>query len=325
MTIAPHPSLGARSGASPAANFRRAVLYMGYAAVLIPLLNASAKFLSHDYGTVEITWARYAGHFFYMIIAFAPRRGVRLLVTSQPGMQLLRSTLLFLSTAIYFTALGYIALPTAAAIGFTGPFIVTALAPIMLKETVGLARWINVALGFLGALVIERPGLGANHWAAFLVFGSSTCSALYQLFTRKLASHDAAETSITYIALAGFLLASLMLPFYWKTPENLRDLALFVGLGIFGGFGHYFIVRAYEVAPAPFVTPFNYGQLIGAALLSYTVFGEIPDLWTWIGAAIIVGSGIYMIWREGRRGPPLLAARRPGMRDKAPLQGEDPI
>ena len=157
-------------------------------------------------------------------------------------------------------------------------------------------------MGFLGALVIVRPGLGVNHWAAFLVFGSSTCSALYQLFTRKLASHDAAETSITYIALAGFVLASLMLPFYWRTPESARDLAIFIGLGIFGGFGHYFIVRAYELAPAPFVTPFNYGQLVGAALLSYTIFGEIPDLWTWIGAAIIVGSGITMIYREGRRG-----------------------
>ncbi len=305
MTVAPRRSIAARSAAPPARDFRLAVLYMAYAAVLIPLLNASAKFLSHDYSTVEITWARYAGHFFYMIIAFAPRRGVRLLVTSQPGMQLLRSTLLFASTAIYFTALGYIPLPTAAAIGFTGPFIVTALSPIMLKEAVGLRRWINVALGFIGALVIVRPGMGVNHWAAFLVFGSSTASALYQLFTRKLASHDPAETSITYIALAGFLLASAMLPFYWKTPESLRDLVLFIGLGIFGGFGHYFIVRAYEVAPAPFVTPFNYGQLIGAALLSYTVFGEIPDLWTWIGAAIIVGSGIYMIWREGkRRGQP---------------------
>lgn len=274
---------------------------MAYAAALIPLLNASAKYLSHRYGTVEITWARYAGHFLYMVIAFAPRRGLRLLVTARPGMQILRSTLLFASTAIYFTALSYIPLPTAAAIGFTGPFIVMALSPIMLREEVGLRRWISVAFGFIGALVIVRPGFGASHWAAFLVFGSSTSSALYQLFTRKLASHDAAETSITYIALAGFLLASLVLPFYWRTPESWRDLLLFIGLGVFGGFGHYFIVRAYELAPAPIVTPFNYGQLIGAAILSYAVFREIPDLWTWVGAAIIVASGIYMIYCEGRR------------------------
>jgi drug/metabolite transporter (DMT)-like permease len=295
VNAAEHPD------AVAAKKLRRAILYMAYAMALIPLLNASAKYLSHGYGTVEITWARYAGHFLYMIIAFAPKRGLRLLVTARPGMQILRSTLLFASTAIYFTALSYIPLPTAAAISFTGPFIVTMLSPAMLGEAVGMGRWINVGLGFIGALVIVRPGLGANHWAIFLVFGSATCSALYQLFTRKLASHDPAETSITYIALAGFVLASLLLPFHWTPPASLRDLMLFVGLGVFGGFGHYFIVRAYELAPAPVVTPFNYGQLIGAAILSYAVFGEFPDLWTWVGAAIIVGSGIVMIYREGRR------------------------
>ena len=280
---------------------------MGYAMALIPLLNASAKYLSRDYAIPEIVWARYAGHFFYMLIAFAPRRGIRLLITARPVMQLLRSTLLFASTAIYFTAVSYVPLPTAAAISFTGPFIVTMLAPAVLGEAVGLRRWTSVIVGFIGALVIVRSGMNAghmeaNHWAAFLVFGSATTSALYQLFTRNLAAHDAAETSITYIALAGFVLASAILPFYWKTPANLRDALLFIGLGVFGGFGHYFIVRAYELAPAPVVTPFNYGQLLGAAILGYVVFGEFPDVWTWTGAAIIVGSGIYMIYGEKRRG-----------------------
>ncbi len=277
---------------------------MAYAMALIPLLNASAKYLSRDYAIPEIVWARYAGHFFYMLIAFAPRRGVRLLITARPVMQLLRSTLLFASTALYFTAISYVPLPTAAAISFTGPFIVTLLAPAVLGEAVGLRRWASVGFGFTGALVIVRPGLDANHWAAFLVFGSATTSALYQLFTRKLAAHDAAEISITYIALAGFVLASAILPFYWRMPASLLDALLFIGLGVFGGFGHYFIVRAYELAPAPVVMPFNYGQLLGAALLSYTVFGEFPDLWTWLGAAIIVASSIYMIYGEKRRARP---------------------
>lgn len=274
---------------------------MAYAMTLIPLLNASAKYLSRDYAIPEIVWARYAGHFFYMLIAFSPRRGIHLLITARPVMQLLRSTLLFASTALYFTAISYVPLPTAAAISFTGPFIVTILAPAVLGEAVGLRRWASVVLGFAGALVIVRPGTDTNQWA-FLVFGSATTSALYQLFTRTLAAHDAAETSITYIALAGFILASVLLPFYWRTPANPLDALLFIGLGVFGGFGHYFIVRAYELAPAPVVSPFNYGQLLGAALLSYAVFGEFPDLWTWIGAAIIVASGIYMIYGEKRRG-----------------------
>lgn len=282
-------------------DFNRAVLYMLFAAVLIPLLNVSAKYLTRDYPVIEITWARYAGHFVYMIIAFAPRRGLRLFKASRPVLQLVRSTLLCISTLIFITALRYVPLPTATAISFTAPFIVTALAPVLLGETVGARRWAAVGAGFLGALVIVRPGVVGTNEAVLLVLGSAFTSALYQILTRKLAAHDPAETSITYIALAGFIVTTIPLPFVWITPASLLDTALFIGLGIFGGFGHYFMVRAFELAPAPVVSPFSYSHLIGAALLSYLVFGQLPDLWTWIGALIIVGSGLFMILSERRK------------------------
>jgi drug/metabolite transporter (DMT)-like permease len=279
-------------------DLNRAVLYMLAAAVLIPLLNASAKYLTHAYPVLEITWARYAGHFAYMLIAFAPRRGLRLLAASRPGLQLARSTLLCISTLIFITALRYVPLPTATAISFTAPFIVTALAPFLLAEPVGARRWLAVAIGFVGALVIVRPGMTGMNEAALLVFGSALASALYQILTRKLAAHDPAETSITYIALAGFVLTSIPLPFVWKTPASMLDAALFVSLGLFGGFGHYFLVRAFELAPAPFISPFNYSHLLGAALLSFLVFGQLPDLWTWLGSLIIVASGLSMLFAE---------------------------
>ena len=285
-------------------DFGRAVLYMMFAALLIPLLNASAKYLGRHYPVVEITWARYAGHFFYMLIAFAPRRGARLLVASRPALQLVRSALLCLSTLIFISALYYVPLPVATSISFTGPFMVTALSPLLLGERVGSRRWAAVGIGFLGALVIVRPGLGGVPAAAFLLFASAAASALYQILTRKLAAHDPAETSITYIALAGFVLTTIPLPFVWKTPESALDALVFVSLGIFGGFGHYFLVRAFELAPAPFVSPFNYGQLLGATLLSWLVFAQMPDLWTWVGAAIIVASGIFMLYAERRRAAP---------------------
>jgi drug/metabolite transporter (DMT)-like permease len=283
-------------------DLNRAVLYMLFAAVLIPLLNVSAKYLARDYPIVEITWARYAGHFVYMVIAFAPRRGLRLFAASQPTLQLVRSALLCVSTLIFITALRYVPLPTATAISFTAPFIVTALAPWLLREAVGPLRWLTVAAGLLGALIVVRPGFAGSDEAALLVFGSALTSAFYQILTRKLAAHDPAETSITYIALAGFVLTTLPLPFVWKTPASLLDAALFVGLGVFGGFGHYFLVRAFELAPAPFVSPFNYAQLVGATALSFAVFGQIPDLWTWIGALIIVGSGLFLLLAERRKG-----------------------
>jgi drug/metabolite transporter (DMT)-like permease len=278
----------------------RAVLYMMAAAVLIPLLNASAKYLAETYPVLEVAWARYAGHFIYMLLFFLPQRGIRILACSRPALQLLRSTLLCISTVIFVTGLPYVPLATASAISFTGPFIVTALAPLVLGERVGPKRWAAVAIGFLGALVVVRPGTAGMNTAALLFFGSAFFSAMYQLLTRKLAAHDSAETSITYIALAGFVLTTIPLPFVWKTPVSWHDALLFFGLGLFGGFGHYFIVRAYEIAPAPFVSPFNYLQLIGAALLGFVVFGQLPDVFVWCGAAIIAGSGIAMLYVERR-------------------------
>jgi drug/metabolite transporter (DMT)-like permease len=281
-------------------NIGRAILYMALAMALLPCLNASAKYLGHSYATVEIVWARYAGHFAYMVVAFFPQRGLALFRTSQPWVQVLRSTLLLSATGIYFTALHYTDLPTAAIISFVSPFIMIALAALLLHEAVGPRRWSAVGVGFLGALLILRPGLGTVPAASFLLFISASCNALYQVLTRSLAARDPAETSNTYIAVVGFLLTSLAVPFVWQTPQSLLDLLLFVSLGFFGGFGHYFIVKALEWGPAAVIAPLNYGQLIGTVILGYVFFDEFPDLWTWIGATVIIGSGLYIFYRERR-------------------------
>ena len=271
---------------------------MALAMALIPCLNASAKYLGRSYSTVEIVWARYAGHFAYMIVAFFPRRGPALFYTQRLGIQVLRSALLVSATGVYFTALHYTDLPTAAAISFVSPLMITALSFMMLGEPVGPRRWAAVIVGFIGALIILRPGAGAVHLASFLVLISAACNALYQILTRSLAARDSAETSNTYIAVVGFVLASLAVPFFWQTPRSAVDLLLFVGLGIFGGFGHYFIVKALEWGPAAVIAPFNYAQLLGAVAIGYAAFAEWPDLGTWIGAAVIIGSGLYILYRE---------------------------
>src|SRR5690348_1085674 len=153
---------------------------MALAMALLPCLNASAKYLGHSYATVEIVWARYAGHFAYMVVAFFPRRGLVLFRTSQPWVQVLRSTLLLSATAVYFTALHYTDLPTAAIISFVSPFIMIALAATLLGEAIGPRRWSAVGVGFVGALLILRPGFGAVPPASFLVLISASCNALYQ-------------------------------------------------------------------------------------------------------------------------------------------------
>lgn len=281
----------------------RAILFMALAINLFPFMNVSVRFLSQDYPTTQILWARYAGHLLFMILMFMPRRGVSLFRASRPGIHVIRSLLMFVSTICFFTALRYIEVPTASAINFTSPLIVTALAMPLLGEQVGIRRWLAVAAGFAGALIIIRPGGAETHWAMLLVLGTAFSYALYQIFTRKFAAADSPETSITYISFVGALLSTLALPFDFKLPADAVDALLFLGLGFIGGIGHYFVIKAFQHGEASVLAPFNYGQLVMATLLTFLVFGTFPDAWTFIGAAVIIASGLYITYREsGSRG-----------------------
>jgi drug/metabolite transporter (DMT)-like permease len=283
--------------ASASDNLEQAVLFVVLAILVLPIINACAKFLS-SYSVVQITWARYAGHFLFMLLIFTPRHGLDLLRSTRLPMQLIRSSLHCASAILTFYALGFVALPTATAISFSAPLMVTALAPLVLGEKVGLLRWLAVGAGFIGALVVVRPGGGGQDWAVTLLLANAAISAVIQLMSRKLAQHDGAAVSNTYMVLVGFVLMSLPLPFVWRAPTEFVDLLVFIGIGVSGGLGHYLLVRAFELAPAAFVSPFTYGQILGATLISYLVFGQLPDLWTWVGAAIIVASGLFILCRE---------------------------
>ncbi|MCP5151503.1 MAG: DMT family transporter [Ectothiorhodospiraceae bacterium] len=276
----------------------RGIAFMCTAALVLPFLNAGAKLLGGEYPIVEIVWARYAGHLLCMMLVFMPRRGLRLFATRRPGLHVVRSALLLASTLCYFTALRYISLPTAAAINFTSPIIVTLLAIPMLGEQVGWRRMTAVGFGFLGALVIIRPGTDAVHPAAVLVLGSASAYALYQVLTRRAAATDPADTSVTWTAVVGTLGASLVLPWHWETPHTATHAAILASLGAVAGLGHYFVVKAFQHAPASIVSPFSYAQLLGAAVLGFAIFGQLPDVWVWVGAAMIVAAGLYITYRE---------------------------
>ncbi|MFP6759277.1 MAG: DMT family transporter, partial [Alphaproteobacteria bacterium] len=162
---------------------------------------------------------------------------------------------------------------------------------------------------FLGALIIIRPGLDtpgfdATGLGALLLFLSAATFAFYQVLTRKLADQDSPETMIVYTALIAAVVMSCVVPFQFVAPMGVRDWLLFTGLGILGGFAQYFVVKALESAPASVVSPYLYGELLVAALLGYAIFGDFPDQWTWLGAAVIAASGLYIAYREGVLGGP---------------------
>lgn len=279
----------------------RGVAYMLGAAVLFSIMNALVKLLSVEFSTPQIVWARNIGHFAFVAALFTPRFGLRLYVSGQPKIQIARSLLQLCSTSCYFTAIAYLPLTEAASISFTAPLIVTALSAPLLGEAVGWRRWAAVAVGFVGALIVIRPGSGLIHWAAVLCLVSALCYALYQILTRRAASFDRPETTVLYSAVVGTLATSAVVPFDWSWPADGTSGALLASLGVFGGLGHYFVAKAFRFGPAALISPFNYAQLLGAAGFGYLIFDHLPDGWTWLGAAVIVASGVYIAWREAVR------------------------
>ncbi|WP_119421198.1 DMT family transporter [Desertibaculum subflavum] len=265
------------------------------------ILNASAKYLTQWFAASQIVWARYVFSFFFMLIVFMPRHGTRIFKVERPWSQILRGFLLFMSSFLYFRGLAHLPLPTAAAISQSSPIIVTAMAAPLLAEAVGLRRWIAVLVGFGGALIIVRPGMAGFDWHALYIVGSTTCSAFYQLVTRKYGAQERPEASATIATIVGTVAATPFLPFDFVMPTAWWQWAMFVGLGALAGLGHYFLTIAFSRAPAAIIAPFNYTQLLWAAALGFVIFGDLPDLWTWIGAGIIVASGLYIAHREQLR------------------------
>ncbi len=285
-------------------NVARGIMFMCLAIVLMPVMNATAKALTVDYPLAQVVWARFTGHLVAMTLFFWPVRGWRLFQTARPATQFARSTIMFVSNWVYIAALSTVALATASAIMFTSPLLVTALSVPLLGERVGIRRWTAVFIGFAGALVIIRPGMGSsgfdgNSIGFMLLMASATLFAIYQILTRRLSDRDTAETNIVYTGLVGAVLMSCFAPAFFVWPSDTIDWGLFCIFGVLGGFTQYFVAKALEQAPASIVSPYLYGELLFAALVGFIVFGDFPDLWTWVGATVIAASGIYIAYREG--------------------------
>ncbi|MEX2616238.1 MAG: DMT family transporter [Alphaproteobacteria bacterium] len=279
-------------------NTLHGILFMCLAVALMPVMNTIAKMLATEYPLQQVVWARFAGHFLIMLLLFMPRRGWRVFVTTRPLVQFARSVTMFASNGCYIVALSLIPLATASSVSFTAPLIVTALSMPLLGERVGPRRWAAVLVGFAGALIIIRPDGASIATGEMLVLVSATSFAFYQILTRKLVAVDAPDTLILYTALAGTLITSAVVPFYFEAPREWLHALGFVLLGGIGGAVQYLVIKALQYAPAAITAPFAYGQLIGATVLGYFFFGDFPDSWTWVGAAIIVASGVYVAYRE---------------------------
>ena len=262
-------------------------------------LDTVMKELLQTYSLVQVTWARF---FFATLVAvLAAGSSLPTVVKSKaPTMQMSRSLLLALTTGVFNAGVRLVPLATATTIMFLSPILITVLSIPLLKEQVGPRRWVGVIVGFVGAVIVVRPWEG--HAGLFLsgaglLLIAALLNANYQIFTRKVRLYDEPLTSLFYTAVVGAVATTIFLPWHWQWPTA-TDWLLMAGAGLLGGVGHLFLIQAFRRAPASLLAPFSYVSLIGAALYGWLIFREWPDAWTWLGAALIIGSGLYIFNRE---------------------------
>jgi drug/metabolite transporter (DMT)-like permease len=287
----------------------RAVALMIFAVSAFSVMDGIGKLLSADYDVVEIIWGRYAFALPVLVMVAGPRRWPGLLRGSRPGLQILRGLLPLAAGGFIVLALRTVPLADATAITFVAPLLVTALSIPLLGETVGWHRWSAVVIGFAGVVVIARPGAGAFQWAALLPLGTALLFALYQIATKILSAAVSPRATLIFTMLVGFAASTVMLPLAWQAPSA-GAWALMALSGLCNGLGHYALIRSYEGAAASTLAPFVYAQIVGAAVFGYFVFADTPDAMTFLGAAIIAGSGLYIVQRE-RKLAARTAAERP--------------
>ncbi len=263
--------------------------------------DAITKFLSVSFSAPQILWVRFAFFTFFALAFSLRRKPLRdCMKSAVPGLQVIRSLLIVTEIAIFIVAVRLMNLADIHALVATFPLMVTAIAAVFLREPVGLRRWMAVIVGFVGVLIILRPGLEALRPGALLALLTALMFAAYNVMTRLVARHDDGETSTLYMAVVGAVCLSFIAPFYWTQPSP-QEWAWLLCLSITAATGHFLLIKALEAAPASTLQPFNYTLLVFATIIGFAVFGTLPDFWTVIGAAVVVGSGLYTIYRERRR------------------------
>lgn len=272
------------------------------------IIDSCAKWLMlHGLPPMEVVFVRYLGQFVLVLALFMPRQGVVAVVkTNRPLLELLRALCLLGSTICNFVAIVYIPLTVTASIGFTMPFVLCALSIPLLGEKVGWRRWMAILVGFAGVLVIVRPGTDAFHPAMLLSLLGVVFTAFYFLLTRKLAGIDATTTQQFYAAGISTL---CLVPFAlggWQWPDGPETWIPFILIGAAALTGHQAITVAHRFAEASVLAPFNYSLIVYLTASSWLVFNQPPDIWIFIGAPIVIGSGLYIWVRERQLAKPVV-------------------
>lgn len=278
-----------------------AILLVLAACFSFAFLDASAKYLVlGGMAAPFVAWMRFAVHLVLVLILFRAWSSRAMFQARNLPAQVVRGVFLFGSTVFNFRALQTLQLAETISIYFFAPMVITALAGPLLGEWAGWRRWLAVLIGFVGVLVITRPGFGAFGIGHVFALVSMTSYVFYVIMTRHMGATESAESLIFYSALAPVVLMFPFVPLYGSLPDSGVQWLLLLLLGCIGAFGHWLLIKAYKQATTAALAPYPYSQMIWMIALGYLVFDDLPDLWTLAGAAIIVASGLYIVHRERR-------------------------
>jgi drug/metabolite transporter (DMT)-like permease len=271
---------------------QRGVLWMIGASAAFVSTDAVAKFLVDSYPATEILCVRYVVQTVFLMALFA--RDLRALASSKRiALQIVRGLILVLQIGVFYVGLRFVSLASATAILFVAPLFVVALSAPILGERVSSAHWLAVSIGFLGALLVIRPGSETFQMAALFPLAAAGLFAVYQIITRVLVSTDAPRTTLFFTFVVGAVMTTAIAPLTWVPPAG-TDWLFLAATGLFSGLAHFFLIKAFTAAPASRMSPLGYINLIWAAILGLAIFGEVPDPGTIIGAVLIVGGGAYI-------------------------------
>tara|TARA_Y100000992_G_scaffold258031_1_gene192055 strand:- start:751 stop:1461 length:711 start_codon:yes stop_codon:yes gene_type:complete len=217
--------------------------------------------------------------------------------TDKPKLQLIRGLILLTANICFFYSISVISLPKALTLAFVAPLVVTAFSPIFLGESVGYRRWTAVIIGFIGSLVVIRPGFVDINLASLAALGTGIMYGFYLIITRKLSTSDNPLLTLLLTGVVGAIIASLFMPFVWVSP-TLNQWSIMAAIGLFACIGHLFIILSLKYADASKLAPFSYFEILTNIIIAYYFFSDFPDSWTFLGLFIIVFSGIYISRRD---------------------------
>ena len=275
----------------------KAITFNLLAWVMLPIMDGFAKYLSSDLPVLQITWARYffTVAFTFPIMFFFYRNQLKW--SDKPKLQFIRGLILLIANICFFYSISVISLAKALTLAFVAPLIVTAFSPMFLGEKVGFRRWSAVVIGFVGSLVVIRPGFVEINLASLAALGTGVMYGFYLIITRKLSTSDNPLLTLLLTGIVGAVIITCVMPFVWVTP-SLNQWSMMAAIGVFACIGHLFLILSLKYADASKLAPFSYFEIITNIIIGYYFFSDFPDNWTFLGLLIIVLSGIYISRRE---------------------------